>query len=96
MKSSQMCGEKGREMIVLARLVKDYKPSETEFEQRDRNWIPKMVEVSVPAAHIWCRKEKPGDMERAKLFAAEEGYTVFIYPNSERKPLERAKKEVQQ
>lgn len=81
-------------MIVLARLINIYVPSTIEFEKRDRNWYPKLIEQAEARACIFCRKEKPGDLERAHSFAKQENYQVFLFPNSERKPLEKAKEAI--
>jgi hypothetical protein len=66
-------------MIVLARVVKAYEQSTTEFEQRDGNWYPKLVEKPEARACMYANRERPG------------GYQVFLFDSSERRPLETAR-----
>jgi hypothetical protein len=51
--------------------------------------------VEVGHAAVWLNRATPADVEKARVFAAqEEGRRVFCYPTSERDPLGRARKEV--
>jgi hypothetical protein len=49
--------------------------------------------VKVPAAVMWVNNGDDVDLEKAKKFAASEGYTVFCY-HGEKDPLRRAKSEI--
>lgn len=79
-------------MIVLARMVKREESSPTEFELKNRNWFPKVIQVWRPVAIIWCKKEKQGYRQKAEAFVKAHGYKLYDFPSSERNPLEKAKK----
>jgi hypothetical protein len=79
--------------IVLARLVEDQR-------------IKKLGQVDIGRPHIWesflhpeavmwLNKGTAADVEKAKAYASRDGYTVFIYPVTEKDPLGRAKREIQ-
>lgn len=78
--------------IVLAKLVDDFavvKPG-----QPDIGRPAVLAETKRAVACMWKLGGTEKDLEAARKFAPTEGYTVFVYPISERKPLERAKADI--
>ena len=56
---------------------------------------PGMKSVRTAYAAVWLNKGNKADIAKAEMHAAEnESRRVFVYPTSERKPLERARKEI--
>lgn len=77
--------------IVLAK-------AEENREVDGRTWLGaerlKWKDVDAAKALMWRNKGTEEDIETAHRFADAEGYTVFVYPTTERDPLGRAKKEI--
>ena len=78
--------------IVLARL--DAGSELADPGRSDIGIPPKFKPVQVPTALVWLRFGSPEDIEKARTFAAREGYTVIVYPTSEPEPLIRARREI--
>ena len=79
--------------IVLAKVENTGLRDTGEFLMRDRNWFPKFEACPEPKACMWLANGKQSDVEKAMWFAAQEGWTVFVYHN-ERDPIRRAKLEI--
>lgn len=65
--------------------------------QIDLGKRPRFEEVVVPSAAMWVRKGTAQDVASARAFIKREGKTgggVFVYPASEKHPLERAREDV--
>lgn len=77
--------------IVLARVEEDrviVKHGRTDLgEQHKFKTVPK------PIACVWLLNGKESDVEKARNYAASEGYTVFCY-EAERDPLGKAKRDI--
>lgn len=55
---------------------------------------PEMREEMVGKAAVWLNRGTPADVQRARAFAATEGYSVFCYATTEKEPLARARRDV--
>lgn len=77
--------------IVLARVDEDFKV--VRERRTDLGERPDMERVDKPVAMMWKNDGDAADVEKAKAYAATEGYTVFTY-KGERDPLGRAKRDV--
>lgn len=79
-------------IITLARLVEDYKVVSDAGYDLGRK---KKVETYLrPEALVWKLNGGPGDVAKARAYAEQEGYRVFLYPVTEDDPLGQAKKDV--
>lgn len=79
-------------IIVLASLVEDYKVVSDEGYDLGRK---KKVETYLrPVALVWKLNGGPADVAKARAYAEQEGYKVFLYPVTEDDPLGRAKRDV--
>lgn len=85
-----MAGSK--KTIVLARLEDDFRV--VSDAGRDLGRAPKIERFHRPAAVVWLNEGDALDAQKARAFAAKEGYRVFLYPVTEREPLARAKRDV--
>ena len=47
---------------------------------------PLMRSVKVARTALWLNRATPKDVEKARVYAAAEGYHVFTFPPSERDP----------
>ena len=86
--------KKAREirMIVVARIEIVQECAGT--DGIDLGYRPVMRDVPICKAAVWKSNATDEDLEKAVTFAMSEGYTVLEYPVGERKPLERAKREM--
>jgi len=82
-------------IIVLARMEMTGSRPTGKVIQRDRNFYPEMEEFAEPHALMYIKRERKGDFEKAQIFAAEEGYQVIVYPAGTKKPLEKAKADIE-
>ncbi len=78
--------------IVIAWLVDEVEVVSS--GRRDIGERPTFRDVKVPRAAMWTNKGTEQDVEKARVYAAKEGYQVFVYPTSERDPLGRARREI--
>jgi len=78
--------------IVLAKLVDDVEVISA--GARDLGEAPTLAAIKRAVAVVWKLSGTETDLEKARKFAAIEGYTVLVYKTSERNPLERARAEI--
>lgn len=78
--------------IVVAWLVDEVEVVSS--GRRDIGERPTLRDVKVPRAVMWKSGGSEKDIEKAQIYAAKEGYQVFVYPTSERDPLGRARREI--
>ena len=80
----------GRQCIVLARAENcaewDGQPFASDLGQR-----PKFVPTRRAVAMVWLNAGDASDEEKARAFAASDGYTVFTYAVGEADPLGKAR-----
>ena len=77
--------------IVLAKVEDTCEVISTEGVDLGRR--PKVRTVPHPVSLMWLNSGTGADLEKARLFAAQQGYTVLTYWN-ETDPLGRAKRDV--
>ncbi len=82
-----------RVIVVLARLVDDFEVVPGAYAT-DLGQLVKTRQIKIPRACMWKASSLPKDVEKAREFAAKEGYTVFVYPKGTRDVLARAKREI--
>jgi len=54
---------------------------------RDANWFPEVEAAPEAKSLVWLNSGTQRDIERARDYAAGEGYTVLTYATTERNPL---------
>lgn len=82
--------------IVLSRLLDDF---EIVGKARiDAGESHKTRDIKVARALVWRRNVKdhalPAELLKAQEAAKDGGYSVFVYPSTERDPLNRAKRDL--
>jgi hypothetical protein len=81
-----------KQQIVLAKLVEDSRIiGEARVDLGERH---KRESYLKPVAVMWKREGDSEDVARAHEYATADGYTVYVYPTTERDPLGQAKKEI--
>jgi hypothetical protein len=80
-----------RFQIVIARAEQTKLVPAGRTVERDMNLYPDFALGWEGKGSIWLRRGTMKDVEKAKVFATKEGYTVFVFPTGEREALEKAK-----
>lgn len=84
--------EEATQIIMLARIEEDFvieRHGRTDLGERH-----KLRAMPRPVALTWCLAGGKDDLIKAKSYASQEGYRVFIYPPAEIDPIGRAKQDV--
>lgn len=84
-----------KRIIILGRMEQTGQRPTGKIVQRDQNFFPEMGVVWEPHALYWIRQERMGDLKKAQNFASTEGYEVLVFPAGTKKPLEKAKAQIQ-
>ena len=79
--------------IVLAKMKSDFVIEE--YGRIDIGEPHKYKEVFYPVSLIWINEGTNQDLLKAKVFAEENGYNVFIYDINEADPIKRAKEDLE-
>jgi len=81
--------------IVLARVEDDIVASNEWTTARGDgiNPVPKLRIVKAARAAMWLRAGTADDVKKARVFAADSGFLVFTYPQTEKDPLGKAKQD---